>query len=442
MSNLSDREPRDRIFLGAIADDVTGASDLAINLVKGGLRVVQILKVPTAEDLEGLDCDAVVVALKTRSIPVAEAVRQSVAAVEALRNHGCQRFFFKYCSTFDSTPQGNIGPVADALMKTLGVPHTIACPAFPAAGRTVYQGHLFVGDQLLHESGMQHHPLNPMTDANLVRWAQAQSENQVGLVPLTDVRHSADAVAARIEQQKSIGRRLLVTDCCDDDDLTRIAAAIGDDVLVTGGSGIGRYLPDAWRKSSQLTAVVDTPSIAQPPGRRLIIAGSCSAATRQQVACLVDGKSGLNVSAFRVDVEQLTADYGEVFDRAIATADADDPESVALIYSTPAKPSSASGSVEQQQRTSELIETFHANVAEILVAQFGFGTIIVAGGETSGAVVNALGIDRLRVGPEICTGVPWLETCDDPSLAIALKSGNFGDEAFFETALSMLQGEG
>ncbi len=425
---------KQNIFLGAVADDITGASDLAINLVKGGLRVVQFLCLPTVAQLSDLDCDAVVVALKTRSIPKADAVRQSVAAIEAMRSHGCQRFFFKYCSTFDSTPDGNIGPVTDALMQTLDTDRTILCPAFPEAGRTVYQGHLFVGDRLLNDCGMQHHPLNPMTDADLVRFAGTQSRHPIGLVNFQTVSRGNAAVTDQIEQLVAAGQPVIVTDCCHNEDLKTIAAAVGDFPLTTGGSGIGRFLPAAWRSTGLLDSNAWTAKVPQVSGKSLIIAGSCSSATQRQVATIKD-----RCDVLQVNVATLMNDPQALMQQVDDLAGASVSSRPIMIYSTasPAEIDKARQHFDQK-KISGAIEQFHARAAKHMVQQHGFRRLLIAGGETSGAVVAELGIERLYIGPEICTGVPWTETGGPDNLAITLKSGNFGNDHFFETAIAML----
>lgn len=422
------------VFLGCIADDVTGATDLAINLVKGGMRVVQFLCVPTHRQLENLECDAVVVALKTRSIPASQAVAQSLAAVDRLRCCGCQRFYFKYCSTFDSTGEGNIGPVAAAMLRDLGQQKAIVCPSFPAAGRTVYLGHLFVNGDLLSESGMQHHPLNPMTDSNIVRFLGQQTDLSVGLVAATDIAAGAEPTILAIDRAVSQGHQLLVTDTFQDSDLATIADAIVDHQLVTGGSGIGRYLPNAWRKKGFIGTTIHQPSLPQTDGKVLIIAGSCSEMTQRQVAFMkVKDRSNY----FQVDVAALMQDFEQqVIDFQSAISDFDDRP--LMIFSTETAEKVAP--IHQRYGRAEVcqtVEQFHGRVAKWLVTEIGFRKIIVAGGETSGSVMRELEIERLQIGPEICTGVPWTFTLEESPVAVALKSGNFGEDNFFESALEM-----
>ncbi len=431
-----DRRTNRPPLLGCVADDVTGATDMAINLVQGGMRVVQFLSVPTETQLAECNCDAVVVALKTRSIPVAQAIAQSLSAIESLKDHGCERFFFKYCSTFDSTPEGNIGQVADAMLNHLQVDQTIVCPAFPRTGRTVYQSHLFVNGALLNESGMQHHPLNPMTDANLVRWLEAQSENQVGSVTYEAIAAGADAIIKRLDALRSDGIALAVVDCCEDGNLPAIAESVARFTLVTGGSGIGRFLPDAWRSERLLGETFHDPKLPTAAGRSLIIAGSCSQMTQLQVKNMRP-----NSNAFLIDVENLLENPAEQrnrFERWFSESASDD--SIPVMVSSSADQNEVAELQEQfgKRAVSEAIETFHADVACNMITNHGVRRLIVAGGETSGAVVNRLGIAKLQIGPEICAGVPWTQAETDFPIAIALKSGNFGDENFFQTALEML----
>ncbi len=419
--------------LGCVADDVTGATDLAINLAQGGMRVIQWLEIPTLDDLQVHAVDAVVVALKTRSIAPSDAISQSLAAIEVLRGHGCQRFYFKYCSTFDSTEQGNIGPVAEAMMDALDVKQTIFCPAFPRAGRTVYQGHLFVGDTLLNESGMQNHPLNPMQDANLVRFLAHQVTRPVGHLCYRDLVDVGRATES-LQTQHLDGIAHVVVDCVDDSQLQTIAAAVSDMPLVTGGSGLARYLGEAYRKSGLVDehrAASELPSI---PGRSLILSGSCSQATNRQVA-----KAKSFCSTWQLDVLEIARDPSGYQRRLAAWAEACDPRRPLLIYST--DDPEGVRSVQQtlgQTEAAQVIESFLGKVAVDLTTDVGVRRLVVAGGETSGAVVRDLGIRALKIGPEICAGVPWTQSIGGQPLAIALKSGNFGEDNFFHTALEML----
>ncbi|RDS98327.1 four-carbon acid sugar kinase family protein, partial [Burkholderia contaminans] len=294
-----------RPLLGCIADDFTGATDLANMLVKSGMRTVQTIGVPadgTADTT--LDADAIVVALKSRTIPAADAVAQSLAAYEWLRAQGCRQFFFKYCSTFDSTDAGNIGPVADALLDAAGGGFTIACPAFPENGRTIYRGHLFVGDVLLNESGMEHHPLTPMKDANLVRVLQRQTKSPVGLIRYDTIALGAAAVRTRIEQLRAEGARFAIADALSDRDLYVLGEACAGLPLVTGGSGIALGLPANFRRAEQLPERDNAASLPRIDGLSAVLAGSASKATHAQVAAWRATRP-----SFRID--PLAASRGE-----------------------------------------------------------------------------------------------------------------------------------
>lgn len=419
------------MLLGCIADDFTGATDLAGTLVKANLRTVQLIGVPEG-DQHSLDAEAAVVALKSRTIPAAEAIRQSLAALDWLRGQGCRQFFFKYCSTFDSTDAGNIGPVAEALMAALDTDFTIFCPAFPANGRTVFKGYLFAGGVLLNESGMQDHPLTPMTDPNLVRVLQRQTRNRVGLIDYRTVNGGPGAIRQAFDRLRSDGVRMAIVDAISEADLMAIGAAAADLPLITGGSGIGVGLPENFRKAGLLTATGRADTLPRIDGAAAIISGSCSRATQGQVARFME--SG---PAFRVDPE--AARDGSAAPAALDWARPKLGDGPVLIYST-ADPES----VRQVQETlgreaaGALVERTLAEIAEGLVAA-GVRRLIVAGGETSGAVVRRLGITGLRIGPEIDPGVPWTASLDAPEIALALKSGNFGGPDFFRAAFGKLR---
>lgn len=418
------------LSLAAIADDFTGATDLANTWVNEGVRVTQIIGVPDADTDTG-DAEAVVIALKTRTCAVQSAVAQSVAALEWLRARGARQVVFKYCSTFDSTAQGNIGPVADALLAALGETSALICPAFPANGRTVYQGHLFVWDQLLSDSPMKDHPLTPMADANLLRLVEAQGTGKAGLVPHQTVRKGPEAIRAAIQTLSSAGCRYPVIDALTDTDLRNIGVAAADHGLVTGGSGVGMGLPENLRRAGVMGTGAPA-ALPTPKGRALVLAGSCSAATRGQIAA-VSGKW----PSRKLTVEALDSGPDEI--RAVINwAQGQDPATPVLIYAS-ADPDEVA---ETQARfgievAGAMIETAFAEIARTLT-NAGFDRIVVAGGETSGAVTSALGVTSLRIGPEIAPGVPWTQTGGARPLALALKSGNFGGEAFFQDAFDML----
>ena len=410
------------LLLGCIADDFTGATDLANTLVKGGMTAVQVIGVPTGPLPEA---DAVIIALKSRTAPVGEAVAQSLAACDALLAAGAKQIFWKYCSTFDSTDQGNIGPVADALLKRLGSGFALACPAFPTNGRTIYLGHLFVGNALLHESGMENHPLTPMTDANLVRVLGRQTDGAVGLVPFTTVEQGAAATRQAMMRLAEQGRRYAIVDAVTDQHLLAIGEAAAQHALITGGSGVAMGLPENFRRTGLLPARGDAASLPPMQGLAAVVAGSCSRATLGQIGLARDHVPVLELDALATpDATVLASQALEwvagklAADRPVVIAASAPPEKVAALQAKLGR--DAAGA---------LIEAAMAAIAEGLVAR-GVGRLVVAGGETSGAVVQRLGVTALRIGPEIDPGVPW--TFAEPrGLHLALKSGNFGARDFF-----------
>jgi len=413
--------------LGVIADDFTGATDVASMLVRAGMRTVQVIGVP---DGPAPAADAVVVALKSRTTPAADAVRESLAALQWLRQAGARQFYFKYCSTFDSTAHGNIGPVAEAMMAALGADFAIACPAFPENGRTIFRGHLFVGDQLLSDSGMRDHPLTPMTDANLVRVLQAQSRGLVGLLRYDTVRAGADATRARIAALRAEGVRLAVADAIDNDDLRVLAQACADLPLLTAGSGVALGLPAlyaarGWLKLDEHAARLDAVG-----GGAAVLSGSCSVATNGQVAQWRAAGRPLRT----IDPRALAR--GEpVVAQALQWALPQLARAPVLLAATAAPDELRAVQAELGAALAgELVEHALAEVAAALV-QSGVRRLVVAGGETSGAVVQALGVRTLRIGPAICPGVPWTQGEGRP-LKLALKSGNFGGPDFFAEALA------
>lgn len=415
------------MLIGAIADDFTGASDLANTLAKRGMRTTLFVGVPKG----GLPrCEAGIVALKSRSNPAHEAVAQSLEALAALKTAGAQQIIFKYCSTFDSTKEGNIGPVADALLEATNAPLAIVCPAFPTNQRTIYRGHLFVGDKLLNESGMQNHPLNPMVDAHIGRWLSYQSKNRVGLVPLDVVRKGVDAVRAAFEEAQKRNEKLIVCDATSDEDLFTLGHAAKGHQLVTGGSGIALGLPDNFAHARQGAA----PSVSAPKGKAIALSGSCSLATAGQVA-----RHAAQHPAFRLDVEKLLNGMQTQADVLAWLAAGADKDALPLIYST--AEASAVKALQAKfggERVAQVIEHFFAALAQTLV-KTGYARLITAGGETSSAIVSALGIDALAIGPEIDPGVPVVVSESVPRLALALKSGNFGAPDFFIKALNTIE---
>ena len=410
------------LLLGCIADDFTGATDLANTLVKGGMTAVQVIGVPTGPLPEA---DAVIIALKSRTAPVGEAVAQSLAACDALLAAGAKQIFWKYCSTFDSTDQGNIGPVADALLKRLGSGFALACPAFPTNGRTIYLGHLFVGNALLNESGMENHPLTPMTDANLVRVLGRQTDGAVGLVSFTTIEQGAAATRQAMMRLAEQGRRYAIMDAVTDQHLLAIGEAAAQHALITGGSGVAMGLPENFRRAGLLPARGDAASLPPMQGMAAVVAGSCSRATLGQIGLARDHVPVLELDALATpDAAALTAQALEWVAGKLA---ADRP--VVIAASAPPEKVTALQAKLGRDAAGALIEAAMAAIAEGLVAR-GVGRLVVAGGETSGAVVQRLGVTALRIGPEIDPGVPW--TFAEPrGLHLSLKSGNFGARDFF-----------
>jgi 3-dehydrotetronate 4-kinase len=422
------------LLLGCIADDFTGATDLAGMLVRAGMRTVQMIGVPDAEAPLPDDVDAVVIALKSRTIPAQEAVADSLAALEWLRAAGCRQFYFKYCSTFDSTDAGNIGPVTDALMSALDTDFTIACPAFPENKRTIFKGHLFVGDVLLGESGMRDHPLTPMRDSNLVRVLQRQTARKVGLISHEAVAGGRDAIVEQIAALRQEGTQIAIVDAVSNDDLLAIGQSLADMTLVTAGSGIALGLPQNFRKSGVLKEGAAADALQVPQGLRAVISGSCSVATNAQVEHFISAGH----PAFAIDPLRL-AEGEDIVGEALEWASRHLPDGPPLIYATatPDKVKAVQAKLGVE-RAGSLVEEALASIASGLVAR-GVRQLLVAGGETSGAVVKALGVGGLHIGPQIDPGVPWTTTIGGEPMALALKSGNFGTVDFFSKAWSVLR---
>ena len=422
------------VLLGCIADDFTGGTDLAGMLVKAGMRTVQMIGIPS--EPIGNDVDAVVIALKSRTAPAEEAIAESLAALHWLQKAGCHQYYFKYCSTFDSTAKGNIGPVAEALLKELGSGFSIACPAFPANGRTIYKGHLFVGDQLLSDSGMRHHPLTPMTDASLVRVLQSQIKGRVGLAEHSTVLKGEEAVRSRFKALEAEGCNFAVVDALSNDDLMTIGAACADMPLVTAGSGIALGLPQNFRRAGLLADGLVADALPHTGGLRAVISGSCSLATQGQVAAMRAVHPAFNVDPFELESGK------DVVSAALEWASSHIKDEPVLFYAT-ATPEAVKAVQTQLgvEKAGSLVEEALAAIAQGLI-RLGVGQLIVAGGETSGAVVKALGVSGLRIGPEIDPGVPWTTALtsnqEKRPLALALKSGNFGTPDFFLKAWSTL----
>jgi len=425
------------LLFGSVADDFTGASDLADTLVASGLSTVLLIGLPDGGKLPGeaADAEAVVFALKTRSIQASEAVRQSLAAARSLRSAGCQHLYFKYCSTFDSTDAGNIGPVADALLDEMEDDFTIFCPAFPKNGRKIFNGYLFVGPVLLSESGMQNHPLTPMTDPSLVRVLQGQTKHNVGLIGFDAVNRGASAIRAEMQKLRGQGVRYAIVDAVDEDDLAAIGAAALDEGLVftTGGSGLGGGLALSLRNAESGTerAAMRFPKVQGPAA---VIAGSCSRATLGQIEHFVKADKPF----FRVEIGSLLAGKERVVAQALAWAK---PRlgSEPLLIAASESPTAVAQHQQAhgREQVGHLIESALAQIAKGLV-RAGVRRLILAGGETSSAAVERLGVRALRIGPTIDPGVPWTFSLGKEPLALALKSGNFGAPDFFISAFNKL----
>ncbi|WP_086931731.1 3-oxo-tetronate kinase [Agarilytica rhodophyticola] len=420
------------LLLGCIADDITGATDIALSLKRQGMRVVQTLGVPTTALMA--TADAVVVALKTRSIDPKLAVEASLEAIDWLHTLGTQQFYFKYCSTFDSDSQGNIGPVAEALLEYLDSDFTVVCPSFPTNHRTVYQGHLFVKQQLLAESSMRHHPITPMSDSNLVRLLDQQISDKAktGLIPLNRVIEGSEAIAQDIAHLKEKNYRFAITDAISDTDLLNIAKACSDLPLVTGGSALAMGLANNYRQKNLLSNNSDDVILNSVEGHVAILVGSCSSSTQQQVKAAsahypVISIDPIALSNQSLTIEELTQQALKILEKStvIITSTAT-PEIIERMQSTLGK-----------EHVSTLLEETFGLLGKRLVAA-GIKKIIVAGGETSGAVSKALAIRQLSIGPQIDPGVPWTHHLGTDKLFLAFKSGNFGDENFFQKAVEMI----
>ena len=417
------------VLLGCIADDFTGATDLANNLVRAGMRVVQTIGTPTTPLTA--EVDAVVVALKSRTIAPHEAIAQSLQALNWLQAQGAQQIYFKYCSTFDSTAQGNIGPVTEALMRALHTDFTIATPAFPDNGRTVFKGYLFVGDVLLNESGMQHHPLTPMVDANLVRVMQAQCTSPVGLLSHKTISQGPQAIAQEIAHLQQQGVRIAIVDAVSNDDLMRLGPALKDMPLLTAGSGVAIGLPANFGLSPSPQAS----ELPKASGLQAVVSGSCSQATNRQVAHFKNAGR----PAFALDPLHLQGSWDNLVQEALSWAKGHLNAGPVLIYST-ATPESVKAVQSQLgvETAGHQVEQALAAITRGLV-ELGVRQLVVAGGETSGACVQALEIVQLQIGPQIDPGVPWCYAHSPVGdVHITLKSGNFGTDDFFLKAFTWL----
>jgi 3-dehydrotetronate 4-kinase len=431
---------RDRSLLfGAIADDYTGASDLAGMLEQEGIRTVQVLGIQPDEFILnlGMDYDAIVVALKSRSIDPKLATSYSLKALDQLKQLNTRQIQFKYCSTFDSTKDGNIGPVTESLMDALNIDFTVAVPSLPINGRTQYMGHLFVGGQLLSDSHMRHHPINPMLDSNLVSHLQAQTKRQVGLIPYSIVDAGSASIAEEIERLREKGINIALVDAIFDRDLEQIAEAIADLPLITGGSGLAMKLPSLWAKKDLLKKAKANKEAYKKRSGTLILSGSCSKATLQQLELFkMHHKEWLKIdvnrlldNSWRSELDRLLAGLSSMIKQA----------GYGLVYS--------SATIEEREAlfnerrdlsvdvVSRRIEEAMGELAYRAVEEGSINNLVIAGGETSGAVLDRLGIEALEIGETIDPGVPSLYAIGKHRLTFVCKSGNFGSTDFFEKTI-------
>ncbi|MGK3126120.1 3-oxo-tetronate kinase [Candidatus Pantoea formicae] len=411
--------------LGVIADDFTGATDIASFLVQNGLPTIQFNGVPASHD--ELSAQAIVISLKSRSCPAQQAIDQSLAALAWLQQQGCDRFYFKYCSTFDSTEHGNIGPVTDALLAALGETQTVISPSLPVNGRTVYQGYLFVADQLLSESGMRHHPVTPMTDSNLVRLMTRQAKGQAAVINAAQLDKGAAAVREQLDVLKAQGISYVVLDALNEQHLLTQGEALKETVLVTGGSGLAIGIARAWATQQQNS---DAEQAGRPQGERaVVISGSCSQMTNRQVQAYRQ-----QAPSHEVLVERCLDNADEYAQELCDWVASNHQQALApLLFAT--ADAQQLQAIQQQYgaaRSSEAVEHLFAAVTRELKSR-GWQRFIVAGGETSGVVAQSLGVTAFHIGPMISPGVPWVRDIHQP-LSLALKSGNFGDEQFFARA--------
>ncbi len=419
--------------LGIIGDDFTGSSDIANNLKKSGMQVSMYADIPTLlpSEIKKEPIDAAVIALKTRTIPIEEAISESLKALAWLKDCGCEQFIFKYCSTFDSTKKGNIGPVTDAIMKELNTDFTIACPSFPDAGRTVYFGHMFVNGKPLNESGMENHPLTPMTDHNLVRWLNYQTKDNVGLIDYQTISKGANSVKERIETLKTDGYKYAIIDTIKNDDFDIICNGVKDLPFLTGGSGIALGLPKIYKDRGLLSA--SNFEIPKNNSNAIILSGSCSVATINQINIYKEKNPSLYISPDEVINNE------DLVEKVFSWIRENETLSPLVYSSSDTKTVTEKQKQYGQEILANKIENFFELLSKKLVKD-NFGTFISAGGETSGAVIKGLGVQELKIGEEISHGVPALwspHSNGNKPISVTLKSGNFGQTDFFERALKV-----
>ena len=417
--------------LGIIGDDFTGSSDIANNLKKSGMQVSMYAGVPTTPPLKKEPTDATVIALKTRTIPIEEAISESLKGLSWLKDYGCEQFIFKYCSTFDSTKKGNIGPVTDAIMEELNTDFTIACPSFPDAGRTVYFGHMFVNGKPLNESGMENHPLTPMTDHNLVRWLDHQTKNNVGLIDFQTISKGANSVKERIESLKTNGYKYAIIDTIKNDDFDIICNGVKDLPFLTGGSGIALGLPKIYKDRGLLSA--SNFEIPKNNANAIILSGSCSVTTINQINIYKKNNPSLYVSPDEV------INNKDLVEKVFSWIKDNETLSPLVYSSSDARTVTEKQKQYGQEILADKIEKFFELLSKKLVKD-NFGTFISAGGETSGAIIKGLGVQELKIGEEISHGVPALwspHSNGNKPISVTLKSGNFGQTDFFDRALKV-----
>ena len=417
--------------LGIIGDDFTGSSDIANNLKKSGMQVSMYAGVPTTPPLKKEPTDATVIALKTRTIPIEEAISESLKGLSWLKDYGCEQFIFKYCSTFDSTKKGNIGPVTDAIMEELNTDFTIACPSFPDAGRTVYFGHMFVNGKPLNESGMENHPLTPMTDHNLVRWLDHQTKNNVGLIDFQTISKGANSVKERIESLKTNGYKYAIIDTIKNDDFDIICNGVKDLPFLTGGSGIALGLPKIYKDRGLLSA--SNFEIPKNNANAIILSGSCSVTTINQINIYKKNNPSLYVSPDEV------INNKDLVEKVFSWIKDNETLSPLVYSSSDTKTVTEKQKQYGQEILADKIENFFELLSKKLVKD-NFGTFISAGGETSGAIIKGLGVQELKIGEEISHGVPALwspHSNGNKPISVTLKSGNFGQIDFFDRALKV-----
>lgn len=416
----------DTVLWGCIADDFTGASDAASFFEKGGLKTVLFNGIPKADTVFDDDVRAVVIALKIRSIDSDEAVRTALDALESLKAMGAKQFYYKYCSTFDSTPKGNIGPVSQAVMEALGETKTILCPALPVNGRTVKKGVLYVNGVPLAESPMKNHPVNPMWDSEIAELMKPQSEYPCINVDIEEMKEEDEEVWNRLNEfEKQCGNYFIVPDYVTDHDAERIVDLFGGLKFLTGGSGIIETLAGrSCEGQAKASAYCGT------EGRALIIAGSCSEATRKQIDRYIDnGGTAFKINAIRLLYEKQTV--GDLWNFVT-----ENPDKTVLVYSSDTPDNVKYNQRHGAKEISESLENAMAELADTAVKN-GYTRIICAGGETSGAITKKLGFDSYIIGKSVDPGVPVMTPLDKRNVRLVLKSGNFGAEDFFEKAVRL-----